>query len=39
MIENHGIKNLQVINQKLRIQLKYEKLSTKTRKIRLEDLE
>jgi hypothetical protein len=32
MIENLGIKKLQVINEKLRTQLKNEKLANRTRK-------
>jgi len=39
MISNIGIKKLQVINEKLRPQIKNEKLATRIRKIRLEELE
>jgi hypothetical protein len=39
MIANLGIKKLQVINEKLRTQLKNEKLATRTKKIRVEELE
>jgi hypothetical protein len=39
MIVNLGIKKLQVINEKLRNQLKNEKLANRTRKIRVEELE
>jgi hypothetical protein len=39
MIENFGIKKLQVINENLNTQLKNEKLANRTRKIRVEELE
>jgi hypothetical protein len=39
MIVNLGIKKLQVINEKLRTQLKNENLATRTRQIRVEELE
>jgi hypothetical protein len=39
MIANLGIKKLQVINEKLRNQLKNEKLANRTRQIRVEELE
>jgi hypothetical protein len=39
LIANLGIKNLQTINEKLRNQLKNEKLATRTRQIRVEELE
>jgi hypothetical protein len=39
MIANLGIKKLQAINDKLRTQLNNEKLATRTRKIRVEELE
>jgi len=39
MIANLGIKKLKAINDKLITQLKNEKLATKTRKIRVEELE
>jgi hypothetical protein len=39
MIANLGIKKLQAINDKLMTQLKNEKLATKTRRIRVEELE
>jgi len=39
MISNLGIKKPQVINENLRTQLKNEKLATRTRQIRVEELE
>jgi hypothetical protein len=39
MIANLGIKKLQAINDKLKTQLKNEKLATRTRQIRVEELE
>jgi hypothetical protein len=39
MIVNLGINKLQAINDKLRTQLKNEKLATMTRKIRVEEIE
>ena len=39
IIANLGIKKLQAINDKIKTQLKNEKLATRTRQIRVEELE